>query len=164
MNPFGLPDYRLNAFARPVLEYLPAGYDADDAAQAEIDDVGSLAALASPDIVAARISRLGVDVSTANMTERLLDDSQERTVVAGLRYRNLDPAFPFVAVKTTARMTALRLLKHWPRKWLRRTAAPGCVASRSGSSRASTFPPQRSGQRPWPDASARRQEQLTGGT
>ena len=28
----------------------------------------------------------------------------ERTVVSGLRYRNLDPAFPFVAVKTTARV------------------------------------------------------------
>lgn len=111
MNPFGLPDNRLNAFARPVLEYLPAGYDADDAAQAEIDDVGSLAALASPDVVAARISRLGVDVSPANMTERLLDDSQERTVVAGLRYRNLDPAFPFVAVKTTARMNGVDALE-----------------------------------------------------
>ena len=99
-----LSAHHLAAFARPVLEYLPAGYDAEDAAQAEIDDVGSLAALASPDVVAARISKLGVNVSKWDMTERLLEDSDERTVVAGLRYRNLDPAFPFVAVRTTARV------------------------------------------------------------
>lgn len=104
MNPFGLPAHQLAAFARPVLEYLPAGYDAEEAAQAEVGDVESLAALASPDVVAARISRLGVDVSTGTMTERLLEASEERTVVSGLRYRNLDPAFPFVAVKTTARV------------------------------------------------------------
>lgn len=101
MNPFDLPAHQLAAFARPVLEYLPAGYDPDNAVQAEIDDVGSLAALASPDVVAARIGRLGVNVSKWNMTERLLEDSDERTVISGLRYRNLDPAFPFVAVKTT---------------------------------------------------------------
>ena len=104
MNPFDMPAHQLAAFARPVLEYLPAGFDAEDAAQAEIDDVGSLAALASPDVAATRISRLGVNVSTGNMTERLLEDSGERTVISGLRYRNLDPAFPFVAVKTTARV------------------------------------------------------------
>lgn len=104
MNPFGLPARHLSAFAHPVLDYLPAGYDAEDAAQAEIDGVGSLAALASPDVVAARIGRLGVDVSTWDMTERLLQASGERTVVTGLRYLNLDPAFPVVAVKTTARV------------------------------------------------------------
>ncbi|MDZ4089630.1 MAG: hypothetical protein U1D68_00255 [Arthrobacter sp.] len=104
MNPFGLPDHQVAAFARPVLEYLPAGFDAEEAEQAEIDDVGSLATLASPDVVAARIARLGVNVSTENMTERLLETSDERTVVAGLRYRNLDPDFPFVAVKTSARV------------------------------------------------------------
>ncbi|SDL98964.1 hypothetical protein SAMN04487916_12046 [Arthrobacter sp. ov407] len=104
MNPFGLPAHQLAAFARPVLQYLPAGYEADDAAQAEIDDVGSLAALASPDVVAARIGRLGVSVSAWDMTERLLEASDDRTVVSGLRYLNLDPAFPFVAVKTTARV------------------------------------------------------------
>ena len=104
MNPFGLPDHQLAAFARPVLDYLPAGYDTEDAARAEIDDVGSLATLASPDVVAARIARLGVNVSTEKMTERLLETSDERTVVSGLRYRNLDPGFPFVAVKTTARV------------------------------------------------------------
>ena len=85
-------------------EYLPAGFDAADAAEAEIDDVGSLAALASPDVVAARIARLGVDGSAGTMTERLLEASNDRTVVSGLRYRNLDPAFPFVAVKTTSRV------------------------------------------------------------
>ncbi|MEO5778610.1 MAG: hypothetical protein ABIO34_11930 [Arthrobacter oryzae] len=105
MNPFGLPDHQLAAFAAPPLEYLPAGFNAEDAAQAEIDDVGSLAALASPDVAAARIGRLGVDVSTWDMTERLLDATDERTVVSGLRYRNLDPTFPFVAVKTTVRVT-----------------------------------------------------------
>ena len=104
MNPFGLPDHKLAAFARPVLDYLPAGYDAEDAARAEIDDVGSLAALAAPDVVAARIGRLGANVSEWDMTERLLEDSDERTIVSGLRYLNLDPAFPFVAVKTTARV------------------------------------------------------------
>lgn len=104
MNPFGLPDHQLAAFARPVLDYLPAGYDTEDAVQAEMDDIGSLAALALPDVVAARIGRLGVDVSTGNMTERLLDASDGSTVISGLRYRNLDPAFPFVAVKTTARV------------------------------------------------------------
>lgn len=104
MNPFGLPDHKLAAFARPVLDYLPAGYDADDAAHAEIDAVGSLAALAAPDVVAARIARLGVNVSTRDMAERLLEDSDGRTVITGLRYRNLDRAFPFVAIKTTARV------------------------------------------------------------
>lgn len=104
MNPFGLPAHQLAAFARPVLEYLPAGYDAEDAGQAEIGDVESLAALASPEVVAARIGRLGVDVSSGSMTERLLEASEERTVVSGLRYLNLDPALPFVAVKTTARV------------------------------------------------------------
>ena len=104
MNPFDLSVHKLAAFARPVLEYLPASYDADNAAQAGIDDVASLAALASPDVVAARIGRLGVNVSKWNMAERLLEDSGERTVVSGLRYRNLDPEFPFVAVKSTARV------------------------------------------------------------
>ena len=85
MNPFGLPDHRLAAFARPVLEYLPAGFDAEEAEQAEIDDVGSLATLASPNVVAARIARLGVNVSTENMTERLLETSDEHTLVSGLR-------------------------------------------------------------------------------
>lgn len=104
MNPFGLPDHQLAAFARPVLEYLPVGFDAAEAEQAEIDEVESLAALASPNVVAARIARLDVNVSAENMTERLLETSDERTVVSGLRYRNLDPDFPFVAVKTTARV------------------------------------------------------------
>ncbi|MDQ0756568.1 hypothetical protein [Arthrobacter sp. B3I4] len=107
MNPFGLPDHQLAAFARPVLEYLPAGFDAEEAEQAEIDDVGSLATLASPNVAAARIARLGVKVSVEDMTERLLETSDERTVVSGLRYRNLDPDFPFVAVKTTARVNGL---------------------------------------------------------
>ena len=61
MNPIDLPAHQLAAFARPVLEYLPAGFDAEDAAQAESDDVGSLAALASPGVVAARIGRLGAE-------------------------------------------------------------------------------------------------------
>lgn len=104
MNPFGLSSHQLAAFGRPVLEYLPDGYDAESAVQAETDDVGSLAALASPDVVAARIARMGPGISTEIMTERLLEDSAERTVISGLRYRNLDPAFPFVAVKTTARV------------------------------------------------------------
>ncbi|MET3950054.1 hypothetical protein [Arthrobacter sp. UYEF36] len=104
MNPFGLSDHQLAAFAGPVLEYLPAEYDAESAAQAEIDDVGSLAALASPDVVAARIARLGPVISAGDMAERLLEASAERTVISGLRYLNLDPAFPFVAVKTTARV------------------------------------------------------------
>lgn len=104
MNPFGLPDHQLAAFARPVLDYLPARYDAEDAVQAGIGDVGSLAALALPDVVATRIGRLGVDVNTGTMTERLLDASDGSTVISGLRYRNHDPAFPFVAVKTTARI------------------------------------------------------------
>ncbi len=107
MNPFGLPDRQLAAFARPVLEYLPAEYHAEDAARAEIDDIGSLSALASPDVVAARITRLGLNVSTEDMTERLLEASDERTAISGLRYRNLDPTFPFVAVKTTARVNDL---------------------------------------------------------
>ena len=105
MSPFGLPDHRLAAFARPVLGYLPVGFNAGDAAKAEIDDVGSRAALSTPDVVAARIARLGVDVSTWDMTERVLETGGDRSVVTGLRYRNLDPAFPFVAVKTTARVT-----------------------------------------------------------
>lgn len=104
MNPFGLPDHQLAAFARPVMEYLPAGFDAEEAEQAEIDDVGSLATLASPNVVAARIARLGVNVSAEHMAERLLETGDERPVVSGLRYRNLDPDFPFVAVKTTARL------------------------------------------------------------
>ncbi|BCW66997.1 hypothetical protein NicSoilB4_17600 [Arthrobacter sp. NicSoilB4] len=104
MSPFDLPAHRLAAFARPVLEYLPAGFGAKDAARAEIDDIGSLAALASPDVVAARIGRLEVNVSTWDMTERLLEASDDSTIVSGLRYLNLDPAFPFVAVKTTARV------------------------------------------------------------
>lgn len=104
MNPFGLPNQQLAAFSRPVLEYLPAGYDAEDVAQAEIEDVESLAELASPEVVAARIARMGVNVSAENMTERLLEDSHGRTVISGLRYRNLDPEFPFVAVKTTTRV------------------------------------------------------------
>ncbi len=104
MNPFELPDHQLAAFARPVLEYLPAGYHAEDAARAEIDDIGSLSALASPDVVAARIARLGLNVSPRAMTERLFEASDERSTVSGLRYRNLDPTFPFVAVKTTARV------------------------------------------------------------
>ena len=55
-----------------MLEYLPAGFNAEDATQAEIDDVGSLAALASPDVAAARIDRMAVNASTWDMTERLL--------------------------------------------------------------------------------------------
>lgn len=107
MNPFGLPEHQLVTFARPLLEYLPAGYHAQDAAQSEIDDVGSLAALASPDVVAARIARLGVNVSAWDMTERLLEAADEQKVISGLRYRNLDPTFPFVAVKTSARVNSL---------------------------------------------------------
>ncbi|XTR52445.1 hypothetical protein ACOM2C_02865 [Pseudarthrobacter sp. So.54] len=72
--------------------------------RAEIDDVGSLAELASPDVVAARIDRLGADVSRRDLTERLLENTGAPDVIAGLRHRNLDPAFPFVAVKTTARV------------------------------------------------------------
>ena len=64
MSPFGLPDHRLSAFARPVLGYLPVGFNAGDAAKAEIGDVGSRAALSTPDVVAARIARLGVNAST----------------------------------------------------------------------------------------------------
>lgn len=104
MKLFGLSDHQQAAFARPLLEYIPPLYQTEDAARSAIDELESLDALASPDVVAARISRLGVDVSTENMTERLLEVSDERTVVSGLRYRNLDPNFAFVAVKTTARV------------------------------------------------------------
>ena len=104
MNPFGLSEQRVTAFGRPVLEYLPAGYDVKTAMRAEIDDVGSLAELASPEAVAARIDRPGADVSRQDLTERLLENTGAADVIAGLRHRNLDPAFPFVAVKTTARV------------------------------------------------------------
>ncbi|XAS65719.1 hypothetical protein VUN84_08870 [Micrococcaceae bacterium Sec5.8] len=104
MNPFELSEQQVTAFGRPVLGYLPAGYDVEAAMRAEIDDVGSLAELASPDVVAARIDRLGADVSRRDLTERLLENTGAPDVIAGLRHRNLDPAFPFVAVKTTARV------------------------------------------------------------
>ena len=104
MNPFGLSSRQLAAFARPVLGYLPTGYNAEDAAQAEIDDVGSLAALSAPDVVAARIGRLGVGVSARDMTERLLVAADDGPVISGLRFRNLDPTFPFVAVKSSVRV------------------------------------------------------------
>jgi hypothetical protein len=51
-----------------------------------------------------------VSVSAEKMAERLLEDSEGRTVISGLRYRNLDPEFPFVAVKTTTRVNDVKAL------------------------------------------------------
>ncbi|WP_326958951.1 MULTISPECIES: hypothetical protein [unclassified Arthrobacter] len=51
--------------------------------RAEIDDVGSLAELASPDVVVARIDRLGADVSARDLTERRLKNTGAPDVIAG---------------------------------------------------------------------------------
>ncbi|MCB5273512.1 hypothetical protein BJG92_01034 [Arthrobacter sp. SO5] len=72
MNPFGLTKQQLAAFADPLLEYLPASLDPAAVAGSEMDDVGSLAELTGPGVVAERIRRLGVDVPVEAMTERLL--------------------------------------------------------------------------------------------
>lgn len=110
MNPFGLSNDQLSAFSRPVLEYLPAGFDAEAVTRAEVEEVESLFALASLEVVEARIARMKLTGDTAtltgHLTERLLETGQDRITISGLRYRNLDPGFPFVAIKTTARIDA----------------------------------------------------------
>lgn len=112
MNPFGLPDHQLAAFARPLLEYLPAEYHAEDAARAEIDAIESLSALASPEVVATRITRIGLNVSTKDMTERLLEASDERTVLrASGTETSIRPSRSWRSKQPTE-STTLRLLMH----------------------------------------------------
>lgn len=104
MNPFGLTTQQLTAFADPLLEYLPASLDPAAVSGSATADVASLAELAGPEVAAERIRRLGVEVPVERMTERLLVNDGPRAVISGLRYLNLDPASPFVALKSNFRI------------------------------------------------------------
>lgn len=104
MTAFDLGEDELAAFTRPVLDYLPAGFDPECAAQAEIADVDARYELAAQDVAAARVDRIGAPVSEADMCERLLEFGDGRLGIAGLRYRNLDPDFAFIDLKLSFRV------------------------------------------------------------
>ncbi|MDJ0319816.1 hypothetical protein [Pseudarthrobacter sp. PS3-L1] len=104
MIAFDLGEDELAAFTRPVLDYLPAGFDPGCAAQAEIADVDARYELAAQDVAAARVDRIGAPVSEADMCERLLEFGDGRLGIAGLRYRNLDPDFAFIDLKLSFRV------------------------------------------------------------
>jgi hypothetical protein len=55
-------------------------------------------------VVVERIKKLGVTLPPDQMTERLLFNDGKRAVVSGLRFRNLDLRFPFVALKANFRI------------------------------------------------------------
>lgn len=103
MRPFGLSKALSKSFADPVLEYLPDLFDRQEIFDSEYEDLESLAQLANADIVKERIDRLAVRLSPDEMTERVLYNDGSKVVVAGLRFRNLDLQFPFVALKLNFR-------------------------------------------------------------
>lgn len=104
MRPFGLSKALSKSFSDPVLEYLPDLFDRQEIFDSEYEDVESLAQLANLEVVKERIDRLGVRLSPVEMTERILYNDGTKVVLAGLRFRNLDLQFPFVALKLNFRV------------------------------------------------------------
>ena len=114
MKPFGLSKTQLRSFHEPVLEYLPEFFNPQAVSDSEYEDLESLAQLAVPTVVAERIEKLGVHLGPDEMKEKLLFNDGKRVVVSGLRFRNLDLSFPFVALKANFRVNepeTIRLLK-----------------------------------------------------
>lgn len=103
MRPFGLTKELSKSFSKPVMEYLPDFFDAQEVYDSEYEDLESLAQLASPEIVNERLKRLGVSLSPDDLKERVLYNDGVRVAVSGLRYKNLDLGFPFVALKLNFR-------------------------------------------------------------
>ena len=103
MRPFGLSKELSKSFSTPVLEYLPDLFDPQSVFESEYEDLESLAQLASPEIVKERLERLGVQLSADDLKERVLYNDGTRVVIAGLRFKNLDLGFPFVALKLNFR-------------------------------------------------------------
>lgn len=104
MKPFGLSKTQLRSFHEPVLEYLPEFFDPQAVQDAEYEDLESLAQLSVASVVAERIEKLGVKLSVDQMSEKLLFNDGKKAVVSGLRFRNLDLRFPFVALKANFRI------------------------------------------------------------
>lgn len=117
-KPFGLSKTQLRSFHEPVLEYLPGFFDPEQVSDSEYEDLESLAQLSIPTVVAERIEKLetehGVKFDPGQMTEKLLFNDGKRAVVSGLRFRNLDLRYPFVALKANFRVNepeTVRVLK-----------------------------------------------------
>ena len=115
-----LPFLQLNtaevqSFARPLLGYLPQEvmqHGKFSEAMAEL--LASLDALASPATCATRAQRFAPSLAPMAFAERVIDCTQEKMVVVGLRFRHLDPAFPFAHITlnfnpTEADLAALRV-------------------------------------------------------
>ena len=107
-KPFGLSKKQLRSFHEPVLDYLPSFFDPLKVSDSEYEDLESLAQLTNPTVVAERIEKLsgehGIKFDPDQMTERLLFNDGTRATVSGLRFRNLDLRFPYVALKANFRV------------------------------------------------------------
>jgi GNAT superfamily N-acetyltransferase len=107
-KPFGLSKTQIRSFHEPVLEYLPAFFDAEQVSDSEFEDLESLAQLAHPTVVSERIEKLsvehGIQFGPDQMTEKLLFNDGKRAVVSGLRFLNLDLRDPFIALKANFRI------------------------------------------------------------
>lgn len=104
------PD-EMKTFARPLLSYLPPPVLSGGNIQGAVfEKLKGLDELASPATAEKRARRFKLEVNDSVFQERLFRLQDGKLIVAGLRFRKLDPAFPFLHVTANFTVTA----SEWP--------------------------------------------------
>jgi hypothetical protein len=110
---FELTETQIEGFAGYKASYLPERIRTSPAFLPAIrEHLGSLIQLAEPEICARRGEFFKLDVTTDEFRERVLLADGAKVVIGGIRFRNLDPTFPFVEVNASFDLFRPKLLEH----------------------------------------------------
>ena len=96
---FKLTAAQIAGFADCRAAYLPSEIGAGPAFRPAVEQhVAALVRLTEPEVCASRRAHFKAELSADAFRERVLMQDGARVVVGGIRFRNLDPGFPFVEV------------------------------------------------------------------
>ena len=97
-----LTEAQIQALADYKASYLPSEVCANSAFRSAIDEhVRALERLAEPETCVRRKEAFGSELDADDFRERVVLSEGAEAVVAGIRFQNRDPAFPFVEINAT---------------------------------------------------------------
>jgi hypothetical protein len=89
----------LKSFSAHLANELPVDAERGEPLERHVQArLSRLAELSQPDVCEKRRAAFGFDIPAKAFAERLLIERDGATVIAGIRFRNLDPEWPFVEV------------------------------------------------------------------
>lgn len=110
---FELTVEQIEAFAGYKASYLPEQIRTSPAFHPAVQEhAGALARLAQPELCARRKDLIKSELAADEFRERVLFEDGAKVVLGGIRFRNLDPEFPFVEVNASFDPFEPKLIEH----------------------------------------------------